>query len=65
MNFTIQLRNLREKANLSINKLARISGVPKSTIFNYEKGVMPTIDKADKLLKALGASIVIGSEDDA
>ena len=63
INFQKKLIELRDKANLSIQALSEISGVPKSTIFNYEKnGVVPTLDKADSLLKALGAAIVIGKE---
>lgn len=64
INFQKKLIELRDKANLSIQALSEISGVPKSTIFNYEKnGVVPTLDKADSLLKALGATIVIGKEE--
>ena len=37
INFQKKLIELRDKANLSIQALSEISGVPKSTIFNYEK----------------------------
>ncbi len=60
MDFKTQLVNLRKKANMSMARLSRLSGVPTSTIGNYEHGVMPTLDKADKLLRALGVSLAVG-----
>lgn len=63
MNFKTQLIKLRTQANMSVYKLSKLSGVPKSTIFNYERGVVPTLDKADKLLRALGATLILGRQD--
>ena len=60
MDFKIFLREAREKQGMSIGKLSQASGVPMSTIFNYEIGVMPTLDKADKLLRALGLTMTLG-----
>ena len=64
MDFKTQLKKFRNQAGISVYKLSKISGIPKSTIFNYELGVSPTLEKADKLLKALGVSISIGAEGD-
>lgn len=64
MDFKTQLKKFRNQAGISVYKLSKISGIPKSTIFNYELGVSPTLEKADKLLKALGVSISIGAEVD-
>ena len=60
MDFQTELTEQRKRASISVYKLSELSGVPKSTIFNYERGVAPTIDKADKLLRALGATLVLG-----
>lgn len=62
INFCEELKKLRKEKNLSVPKLAELSGLPKTTIYNYEKGSEPTINKADKLLKALGVTMVIGKE---
>ena len=60
MDFQTELTEQRKRASISVYKLSELSGVPKSTIFNYERGVEPTIDKADKLLRALGVTLVLG-----
>ena len=41
INFQKKLIELRDKANLSIQALSEISGVPKSTIFNFGQGRQP------------------------
>lgn len=38
------------------------SGIPPMTISNWEHGSVPPVDKLDKVLKALGVSIVIGKK---
>lgn len=63
MDFGAQLIALRKRANMSAYRLSKLSGVPTSTIFNYEHGVEPTVDKADKLLRALGATLVLGKKE--
>ena len=60
MDIQTELTEQRNQAGISVYKLSELSGVPKSTIFNYERGVAPTIDKADKLLRALGVTLVLG-----
>lgn len=62
MNFNTQLIVGRKKKGISICGLARESGVPKSTIFNYENGVSPTVEKADELLRALDTYLVLGND---
>jgi len=47
--FAARLRMLREKAGYSVEQLAEASGVPRTTIFNWESGISkPLID--DSLL---------------
>lgn len=47
-------------SNLSISKIAKLSGVNKGTIENWLYGnVMPSIDKAEKIFTALGYEIKI------
>lgn len=64
MSFQEILIQKRKEQGLSVYSLSARSGVPKSTIFSYEKGVSPTLDKADKLLTALGVSMRIGSNEE-
>ena len=60
MDFQVLLSKWMKEKNMSVYKLSALSGVPKSTIFNYKKGVCPTLDKAECLLKALGVRASIG-----
>ena len=62
MDFKKILTESRKQRNISVYRLADLSGVPKSTIFSYEQGVSPTIERADKILKALGKTMVIGED---
>jgi len=52
----------RRYKGLSLRELSKLSGVPYTTIFHYETGTKPGLDNADKLLKALDISLVIGGE---
>ena len=61
MNINSILKERRKELRLSVDALSMASGVPRSTITNYENGIQPTIGKLDKLLKALGLSITIGA----
>lgn len=55
----IQLKEIREKRNLTQDELAELSGVRQSTISNIELGhtVNPGLDTLQKLSKALGVSL--------
>ena len=55
-----RIKELRAKNGLSLSKLSKLSGVPVTTIAHYENGVQPTIDKADKLFRALGETLILG-----
>lgn len=44
----------------SYYRLSKESGVAYTTIKNYSSGVKPTIEKADKILSALGVTMVLG-----
>jgi transcriptional regulator with XRE-family HTH domain len=52
----MRLRKERKKAGLTQGELARMSGVPQSSISKMERGdlLRPTFDTLDKLAKALG-----------
>lgn len=60
MNFKELLIKERNKRGITIGYLSVLSGIPKTTIQNYENGTMPSLEKADKLLRALGVEITIG-----
>lgn len=60
MQFADILKRNRIEKSQSLAKISVKSGVPVSTIHNYEKGVQPTLEKADAILKALEISMVIG-----
>ena len=63
MNFGAFLRERREAAGWSIYRLAKETGISETVIHAYEKkGSQPTLDKADRLLQALGASLTIGKQ---
>ena len=60
--FGLFIKKLREDKHLSLAKLSDMSGLPITTINNYERGSEPSIKKADKLLTALGVSLIIGKK---
>ena len=62
MEFKDRLLQYRQSKGMSVYRLSKLSGLPESTIRSYEQGVMPTLDKADALLKALGVELTIGKE---
>jgi transcriptional regulator with XRE-family HTH domain len=56
------IKEERAKQGLSAMKLANMAGVTDVTIFNYEKEKRnPTLEHTDKILKALGVSLIIGA----
>ena len=56
--FALRLRELREKAGLTVEQLAEKSGVPKRTIFGCESTERsPVNEKLLKIAKTLGISI--------
>lgn len=63
MDFKEVLSQAMKKANISVPELSRRSGIPATTIYNYQKGAEPTIGKADKLLRALGTTLVLGRKE--
>lgn len=54
------IRKSRIEQGLTLDQLSEKSGLPRTTLHNYELGVQPTVEKADQLLKALGLSMVLG-----
>jgi DNA-binding XRE family transcriptional regulator len=53
---TCFLRELRIKRKLRLNELARLSGIPTTTLFRIEKGHVPTLQIAVRLAATLGVS---------
>jgi len=60
----MDLRNLltetRKEKKITLEMLAELSGVSKSTIRYYEQGGQITLEKADAVCKAMGISVTIG-----
>ena len=58
-NLAKKVRQLREKLDLSQEKLARLADVSNNTIINIEAGKQdnPTIDTLKKVAKALNISV--------
>jgi transcriptional regulator with XRE-family HTH domain len=56
---SIKIKQLREKKNLSQEKLARLADVSNNTIVNIESGKQtnPTIETVSKIAKALDVAI--------
>lgn len=58
-NLSRKVKQLREKMDLSQEKLARLADVSNNTVINIEAGKQdnPTIDTLKKVAKALGVSV--------
>mgnify|MGYP001620077702 FL=1 len=58
-NLAKKVKQLREKLDLSQEKLARLADVSNNTIINIEAGKQdnPTIDTLKKVAKGLGVSV--------
>ena len=53
--FALRLRELREKKGLSVDELAEKSGIPRTTLYNWESAIkQPVIGQLPLLAKALG-----------
>lgn len=63
MTYQEKLKALRLEKKLSAYRLSQLSGVSMSTIYYYEKGGAVTLDKVDKILRALGVTLVLGAEE--
>ena len=56
--FAVRLRMLREKAKLSVEELAEKSGIPRTTIYNWESSISePSIGQLSVIASALGVSV--------
>ena len=52
--FALRLKELREKAGLTVDQLAEKSGIPRRTLFNWESATCePTIGHLPQLAAAL------------
>lgn len=61
--FSIILRENRKQRGISQSKLAKKAGFTKRAIQYWEKGEKSiSLENADKLLKALGVQITIGTQ---
>jgi len=53
-----RLTELRQQRNMSVYKLAKLSGIPQSSIATwYQKGLYPPIDKLELLCSVLDISL--------
>ena len=53
--FAARLRELRLKRKMTVDQLAKISGIPDKTLYKWESGDhAPTIDRLPELAQALG-----------
>jgi transcriptional regulator with XRE-family HTH domain len=56
--FAIRLRTLREKAKLTVEDLSAQSGIPRTTLYNWEQGIRnPPFDILPQLADSLGIKI--------
>ena len=56
--FAARLKQLREKAGLTVEQLAEKSGIPKNTLWNWEGAKrIPQIDQFPQLAKSLGITV--------
>lgn len=56
------LKEQREQRGLSHAKLAKVAGVSKRSLIYWEQGERdPSVENADKVLRALGTSYKIGA----
>jgi len=57
MNIGKMIKDARERQGLSMNSLARLSGVPQSSISEIEAGKrQPSFDSVERIVSALGFS---------
>jgi transcriptional regulator with XRE-family HTH domain len=54
--FATRLTALREKAGITMYRLAQLTGISKQTIGNLERGAIPSWDTVQLLAHALGVS---------
>lgn len=61
MNFQAIMQNLVQNCNISKRELAEKSGITTRLLNYYLRGERkPTLDTADRLLKAMGETLIIG-----
>ena len=62
MKFAELLKQERTKNKISLRQLAKLSGLPLSSVAKYENGEMePTLRAAHTVFSVLGASIAVGA----
>jgi len=57
--FAVRLRALREKRGMSVEQLAEASGVPRTTIYNWESGTYKAVidDPLVAVAEAIGVTV--------
>ena len=60
MNFWDLIVEKMGDKEISAYKVSQLTGVPYTTIVSYRNGHQPTIEKADKILSALGITVTLG-----
>jgi transcriptional regulator with XRE-family HTH domain len=56
--FALRLKALREKTGMSVDELAETSGIPRTTLYNWESGInQPLVGQLPKLAEAVNVSV--------
>ena len=57
--FAVRLRALRDKAGMSVDELAEKSGIPRTTLYNWESGTYKAVidDPLIAIAEALGVTV--------
>lgn len=57
---SVQLRQAREAAGLTVTEVARRAGTSRATIYAYESGrVSPSLETAQRVLAASGHDLIV------
>lgn len=59
MNISTQFKNYRKRVKIKQSDLSRKTGVSKSTIWRFEKGMETNISTVEKLIEAMDTKIIL------
>ncbi len=65
MDYGQMIKAERTRQKCGVYCLSKKSGVSISTIFNWEKGCIPPVDKFEKVLNALGFELIIKRKEES
>jgi transcriptional regulator with XRE-family HTH domain len=56
--YRLKIKEIRESKNLSLDKLSKLTGIPKTTIYNIEhNNVKATFENVLKIAEALNVTV--------